>query len=260
MVRSALMLVRTGLFRFTRPASGSVPVLTAHRSTPQVGLLTVKVMGAGLLRPCPSATVAGMYLAPVVSGAAARKVNTLSPGVASPLLPSSKNCCEALPPMAERSPVTVIPVLGGVVAGVTRTMSSVVAVASSDEGEAVPKPEGMVGSPPHTWRGATLLRGMGPMAAKSFRLLSVSTQPLPLRRAAVVLSRVPTGVFSEQFVPDPPYPTKSAMAVLTGQAPERAVVVLTSATLPEAAPMLMVPVTSGEGRSVVPPAPGPSWI
>ena len=39
-------MVRTGVPRFTSPASGSVPVFTDHRSTPQVGLCTVIVMGA----------------------------------------------------------------------------------------------------------------------------------------------------------------------------------------------------------------------
>jgi len=35
-----------GLFRLTSPASGSVPVLTDHRSTPQVGLSMVSVIDA----------------------------------------------------------------------------------------------------------------------------------------------------------------------------------------------------------------------
>lgn len=62
---------------------------------------------------------------------------------------------------------------------------------------------------------------------------------------------------SEQFVPDPK-PTKSMTAGPSGQPPVRAAVVSTSATLPEVALMLMLPVASGVGRLAVPPVPAAS--
>jgi hypothetical protein len=54
-------------------------------------------------------------------------------------------------------------------------------------------------SAPQTWNGDAVLRGVGAPTTKSFRLLSVSMQPLPLRRAALVLLRFPVGDPSEQF-------------------------------------------------------------
>ena len=50
----------------------------------------------------------------------------LSPGVTSPFEPSSKKACAAEPPIVVRSPVTVMPVLAGLVAGLTVTVKSVV--------------------------------------------------------------------------------------------------------------------------------------
>ena len=45
--------------------------------------------------------------------------------IASPFVPSSKNCCDADPPIELRSPVTVIPVLVGFAPGATATVRSV---------------------------------------------------------------------------------------------------------------------------------------
>src|SRR5437588_9671389 len=61
--------------------SGSVPVFTDQRSTPQVGLCTVSVMGEDMLRLCTSLTVATMFLTPVAIDAAtvAWKEYVLSP-------------------------------------------------------------------------------------------------------------------------------------------------------------------------------------
>src|SRR5262245_39366433 len=69
------------LFRSTKDASGSVPVFTDQRSTPQVGLWTVRVIGAVAVRACASVIVATMFLAPVGMNApiVAWNENTLSP-------------------------------------------------------------------------------------------------------------------------------------------------------------------------------------
>src|SRR5213076_2931884 len=103
--------------------------------------------------------------------------------------------------MLVRSATTLTFVLGGSVAGVTCTVSSVLPAGSSALGEAFPKPEGWPGSPPQEFTGDALLRGMGPLMTKSARLLFVSTQPLPRRRAAVVLTSAAVGVVSEQLAP-----------------------------------------------------------
>src|SRR5437870_1280211 len=92
--------------------------------------------------------------------------------------------------MLVRSAVTLIPVLGGVVAGVTSTVSRVLLAGSSDDGVAMPRPEGWVESPPHELAGDALLRGIGPISTKSLALLSVSVQPFRRRTAAVVLLSV----------------------------------------------------------------------
>src|SRR6187401_2786979 len=60
------------------------------------------------------------------AGIVAEYEKILSPGVASPFVPSSKKACVAEPPMFDKFPITVIPVLGGVVAGMTVTVKSVV--------------------------------------------------------------------------------------------------------------------------------------
>src|SRR5689334_21768273 len=101
--------------------------------------------------------------------------------------------------MLVRSAETARPVLGGAVAGVTCTVSRVLLAGSSDAGDARPRPEGCVGSPPQEFAGAALLRGIGPMVTKSLKLLSVSMQPLPRRTAAEVLVRADVAMVSEQF-------------------------------------------------------------
>ena len=103
-------------------------------------------MDALPVRAWSSVIVAGSVLAPgVVPGSTvARKVNMLSPGVASPFVPSSKKGCVLEPPMAERSPMTTIPVLGGPVPGVTATVSVESSPTATIEGLAAPTPEGGV--------------------------------------------------------------------------------------------------------------------
>src|SRR6267378_1173167 len=98
----SLIVVGMTLFRWTVAASESVPVFTFQNSTPHVGLCTVSVIGTSRLRPCPSLTCAVRYFAPVAIAApiGAETENTLSPGVWSPWVPSSKNCWEAEPPIA----------------------------------------------------------------------------------------------------------------------------------------------------------------
>src|SRR5229473_1900653 len=79
------------LVRSTRPASGSVPTLTVHRSTPQVGLTSEIVMVPAALRACASEALNGIDLEPVVAlaGVVAKNEKTLSPIVTSPCVPSS---------------------------------------------------------------------------------------------------------------------------------------------------------------------------
>ena len=60
--------------------------------------------------------------------------------------------------MLVRSATTARPELGGVVAGVTRTVSKVLLAGSSEDGEATPRPDGWDGSPPQEFAGAALLR------------------------------------------------------------------------------------------------------
>src|SRR5688572_4347463 len=71
--------------------------------------------------------------------------NVLSPAVTSPLVALSKKDCVANPPIEERSPTTVMPVLVGFVPGVTATVNSVVPPATTLLGLAEPTPEGLVG-------------------------------------------------------------------------------------------------------------------
>src|SRR5689334_24181768 len=53
---------------------------------------------------------------------------------------------------------------------------------------------------------------------------------------------------------------KSTIAPPTGHPPDKATVLLTSATLPAVALMAIFPMALGVGRLVVPPAPCDSWI
>ena len=101
--------------------------------------------------------------------------------------------------MPLRSAATATPVLGGAVAGVTFTVKRTLLAGSNDAGEAMPNPEGRVGSPPQEFAGEALLRGIGPIVTKSLALLSVSMQPLPFRTAADVLDNADVGAASKQL-------------------------------------------------------------
>src|ERR1700759_5256708 len=129
-------------------------------------------MEAFPLRPCASVMTIGKVFDPgvvlMVTTVEKEKVPLLA--VASPLVPSSKNASVADPPMLLRSPVTAMPVLVGDVPGFTRTVSSVVPPAITDEGLATPTPLGLLGP-------ATEFLGLGMPEAKSALLLSVSCVP-----------------------------------------------------------------------------------
>jgi hypothetical protein len=90
-------------------------------------------------------------------------------------------------------------------------------------------------------------------------LSSVSVAPSPLRSAAVVLDNVGAGAVPSKSLAEP-YPTKSRTPAATWQDVQvSAVWLVTRATLPELADMKIVPVASGVGSGVVPPAPCASW-
>src|SRR5947209_18568773 len=69
---------------------------------------------------------------------------TLLLAMVSPCVPSSKNCCEAGPPIKCRSPMTLIPVLTGFDPGVTFTVSRVALPSCRLPGFAEPLPVGGV--------------------------------------------------------------------------------------------------------------------
>ena len=112
--------------------------------------------------------------------------------------------CEADPPMALRSALTVRPVLDGEEPGVTATVSSDAPPGSTDEGLAAPVPEGFV-VPPQGLGGVALLRGSGATLEKSAALLSVLVQSLAALSAAVVSDGGAVGAASSQLavVPKP---------------------------------------------------------
>ena len=67
-----------------------------------------------------------------------------SPAVMSPFVPLSTSACVALPPMLVRFALTAMPVLGGLVPGVTATVSRDCAVIATVDGLAAPTPLGFV--------------------------------------------------------------------------------------------------------------------
>ena len=141
---------------------------------------TVRRIDAAELRPCASAIVTGSVKAPgaVPDGTVTMPENTRSPAVRSPFAPSSASACAAAPPMTVESAVTVIPVLGGTVPGVTATVSSVAPPAKVVAGAAPPTPVGGVGTPGVMHGEARFCGAPGAMSAKSLALSSVSW-PLP---------------------------------------------------------------------------------
>ena len=112
----------------------------------KTGAETSSVIDAVEERPCASAIATGRPVTPagVPAPIVARNEKTLSPGVTSPLVPSSANDCDGAPPIAVRSPVTVSPVLVGLAPGVTVTVSSVDSPSPTRLGDAAPVPVGFV--------------------------------------------------------------------------------------------------------------------
>ncbi len=103
--------------------------------------------------------------------------------------------------------------------------------------------------PEHGAGADRLFRGFGTAVAKSLELFWVSVQPFEPRSAAVVLPGAGVGPTPLKQFAVLPYPTSSTIVASLGQAPVRAVEVLTRATLPAEAAMAVVPVTSGAGSS-----------
>src|SRR5438105_4263592 len=106
--------------------------------------------------------VAGRVLAPgaVEAPTVTANENVLSPAVASPFEPSSKNVWPATPPMRLKSAETVIPVLDGPEPGVTITVNNTLPPWITEPGFAAPVPERLVVVP-------VLFRGFGAPVAKS---------------------------------------------------------------------------------------------
>src|SRR6185312_12404091 len=108
---------------------------------------TVRLMVALPVRLCASVMVAGMDFAPrdALPETVVWNVKTLSPAVMSPCVPSSKNVCDAEPPIDVRSAETARPVLVGLLPGATFTVSVVGEPCATVDGFAAPTPEGFVG-------------------------------------------------------------------------------------------------------------------
>src|SRR5207245_4115111 len=102
------------------------------------GGLTLRLIDAIAERFWASVIVTGRVLAPcdVPGTTVARKLKLL--------LPSSAKACVEDPPIDERSALTWIPVLVGLVPGVTVTISSDVPPTTTGFGFANPAPEGFV--------------------------------------------------------------------------------------------------------------------
>lgn len=110
--------------------------------------------------------------------------------------------------------------------------------------------------------GDNVFRGTGLPSVKSRLLLSVSIEPLPFRKSAVVLlgaGASPAPSLQSAVVP---YPTKSTTLASNGQPlPLNAVVAFKSATFPAVALMLVVVLVQSGVGSVIPlPPPEPNWI
>ena len=107
-------------------------------------MATLTDVEALLDRDCASDMVKVSVFVPVVleGETVALYEKMLSPAVASPFVPSSYSVCVVEPPMAERLPVTVIPVLVGFVPGVTVTVRSVASPTRTVVGFAAATPVG----------------------------------------------------------------------------------------------------------------------
>src|ERR1043166_13425 len=106
-----------------------------------------------------------------------------------------------------------------------------------------------VGVPPpeHGLSGEPVLRGVGAPVAKSAELPSVSVQPPAARSTAFVLLGAGVAAAPSKQLAGVPKPTKATIWAPEGHATVCAVAVLTRATLPAVALMLIVPVASAAG-------------
>jgi hypothetical protein len=73
-------------------------------------------------------------------------------------------------------------------------------------------------------------------------------QPPDFLKSAVVALGAGAGPLPSKQLAVVPYPTRSMMLAPDGHAPDKAVVVLTNATLPAVAAIAIVPVASGVGN------------
>src|SRR5262249_7432119 len=180
------LAVTTPPVHTTWPLNGEMCVAPWMSWIASNGPSTEKGIEADVDRDCASKTVHESVFEPGVVPAAivAANENVLSPAAASPFVPSSKNVCEEPPPIAVRAQGTPRLVLGGLVPGVTATVSSVEPPAGADAGPAAPTPVG--GVELQSWSAEAVLRGLGAPAVKSAPLLLVSVQPELLRSTAVV--------------------------------------------------------------------------
>src|SRR5215212_10709279 len=144
-------------------------------------------------RPCASLIATGRTFGPgvVETETVATKVN---------VFPAPEKACAADPPIADRSAVTLIPVLVGSLPGETTTVSVELSPGCTPSGLAEPVPERTA----QLFVVDELFRGLGAPCTKSLALLSVSRQPLFFLMAAVGLVRVGAGEPSEQFAPSYP--------------------------------------------------------
>src|SRR5471032_1926786 len=101
------------------------------------GAVTVTGMVKPLLRNCASLTVIASVFGPCVVAASTVAENEN-------VLPDDWKLCALLPPLELRSPVTLMPVLAGLVPGVMFTVSWVVPPAGTLGGTAAPVPDGGV--------------------------------------------------------------------------------------------------------------------
>ena len=130
------------------------------------------------MRPCASLAVTGRLFCPgtVATETVATKVK---------VFPLPENGCAAEPPIEDKSAVTVIPVLGGSLAGETTTVSVELSPGCTPNGFADPVADNTA----QLFVGDELFRGFGAPAVKSLLLLLVSRQPkFPLIAAVVLVS------------------------------------------------------------------------
>src|SRR5262252_3863933 len=104
-------------------------------------VLTVKLIDPLPERDCASDMVKGMVFTPgvVLFATVALKVK---------VFPLPENDCVGEPPIDDRSATTAKPVLGGLFPGITFTVSSVESPGNTEDGLALPVPEGFVATTP----------------------------------------------------------------------------------------------------------------